>query len=158
MQYGRAYGFSEKRRNPAGFPENAFDRTICLITAKKLVSAVSAQGNRYMFPRHPADQIRRYLGRIRKRFSEHGSKLRYYLFGILFRDIQLRMFRSQMRRNFFRDFRFVKFLFPHAYGIASDMPAAYLPHQRYDRGTVDSGRQERADGYIRRHLSPNRIL
>ena len=124
VQYGRTRWLSDKSRNPSDFPKHTFQRTVCLITAEKLVSSVSAQRHCHMLLRHPADKVGRYLRGIRKRFSEHGSQFRYLL-GFFFRNIKFRMLRSEMLRNFFGSFGLVKVFFPHTDGITSYTSVTY---------------------------------
>lgn len=51
-----------------------------------------------MLPRHPAHQIGRYLGGVRKRFPEDPGEFWDHLPGISRRDVEFRVLRPEMPR------------------------------------------------------------
>ncbi len=111
-----------------------------------------------MFPRHSAYKIRRNLRRICKRLSKHFRQLRDHAAGILLRNIQLRVIRSQMCGNLPRHIRLVIFLIPHTYGKTSDTLCRQRLHQRHHRAAVNPCRKESSYRHIRHHLPPDRLF
>ena len=129
-----------------------------VIARKQLVSAVPGQGHGHMLPGHAAHQVCGDLGGISEGLREHGGKPRDHLSGLLFRDGQAHVIRSQMGGDPLRRVRLVVFLFFHADGEGANPSGSQILHQGNHGAAVDSRRQEGSHRNIRFHLAFDGLL
>ena len=126
------------RRDPSDPVPAPRQRAVSIVPAEQLIPAVSTQRYRHVLPRHSAHQISRDLRGIRKRFPEHARQMRDHIPGLLLRNIQLRVIRSQIRRDLLRHIGLIELLIPHADRKALHLPLTQGLHQSHHRAAVDS--------------------